>query len=68
MHIFKNTKLLFAFGLSILFVALGIHLIQKAQTLPKVIGYANIIFWSALWIAVGVKLLSDYIKRTKKNV
>ena len=49
------TKFLRAVIFSGLFIILGFYLIQKEETLPKVIGYVNIIFWIGLWIALGIR-------------
>ena len=63
MNVFKPFRLLFAFGTSILFIALGCYLIQKDEKLPQIIGYTNIIFWSVLWLAVCVKIVSNLFKK-----
>ncbi len=46
----KNLKLFYAFCGPIGFILMGINLIMKEDSIVVIIGYVNIIFWSALLI------------------
>jgi hypothetical protein len=50
---------LFGISIAILFIFLGINLIQKEGTFIVVVGYANIIVFSALIIFALYKQLSN---------
>ena len=42
------SKLLFSFGIPLLFIILGFYLVKKENNLAVIVGYVNIFFWSAL--------------------
>ncbi|AWI26454.1 hypothetical protein [Flavobacterium pallidum] len=58
-------NLIKAFGLAIIFIVMGFYLIQKEDRLAKIIGYANIIFWSGLLLLAFGKLIYDNYKKNK---
>ncbi len=55
-------KLFYGIGIALLFILLGIYLIQKEDKLSIYIGYANIIFFAGLILLAIIKQLS---KRNK---
>ena len=59
------TKFLRATIMSGLFIMLGFYLIQKEETLPKMIGYANIVFWIGLWLVLGIRAALIASKKNK---
>jgi hypothetical protein len=50
---------LFGISIAILFIFLGIQLIQREDTFTVVVGYANIIFFAGLIIFALYKQLSN---------
>ena len=54
----KNLPL-FGISIALLFIFLGINLIQKEDEFTVIVGYTNIIFFSGLIIFAFIKLLSN---------
>ena len=52
----NNFKPLFGISIAILFIILGTHLIEKEDKFTVIVGYANIIFWSAMILFTLYKL------------
>lgn len=63
MDLIKIAKPLFGIALALLFVSLGCYLIQKEDTMSQVIGYANVIFFSALLILALFKIIKTVAKK-----
>ncbi|WP_298151968.1 hypothetical protein [Flavobacterium sp.] len=57
--------LLRAFRFPVVYIIMGLYLIQKEDRLAKIIGYANIIFWFGLMTTGVVKIIYDHIKKNK---
>lgn len=52
----KILKLYYPITIAVLFIVLGFHLIKKEDKFAVIIGYANIIFWSAMILFTLYKL------------
>lgn len=50
---------LLGIGIAILFIILGINLIQREDQFTVIVGYATVIFFSGLIIFTFIKLLSN---------
>lgn len=57
--------LLRGFRFPVVYIIMGLYLIQKEDRLAKIIGYANIIFWFGLMTTGVVKIIYDHIKKNK---
>jgi hypothetical protein len=58
----NSPKLFSSFVIPILFIILGFYLIKKDNNIAVIIGYINILFWSAL---ILFALYKFFIKKIK---
>ena len=57
------TKLLLASAVGTGFICLGIHLVKTQTTIGLVIGYANILFWTAMFIFAIYKIIKINLQK-----